>query len=99
MSYLAAKKLSGKLASLVLVLFSAACFALVMRLFLVRNDFAQLNLYIRDGIQSGSLDLVWWGSNPAWGPQLLMLLDIFVTVGGFVGSVVFFLMQRRKKDN
>jgi len=99
MSYLAADKLSRQLTALVLGLFSVTCGALIFRLFLVRHDFAMLNQFILQGSQSGELNLPWFGTNPSWGPQLLTILDVAIAFGGFVGSVTFFIFQRRKSVN
>ena len=98
MSYLAASKLSRQLSILVLGIYSVACGSLIFRLFLVRKDFVMLNQYILQGSQSGELSLPWFGTNPSWGPALLTVLDIAITIGGFVGSVVFFIIQRRDAD-
>jgi len=98
MSYLAADKLSKLLTALVLSLFSVACGALIFRLFLARHDFSMLNQYILQRSQSGELNLPWFGANPPWAPQLLAILDIAITLGGFVGSVAFFFIQRRESE-
>jgi len=98
MSYLVAAKLSKFLSIVVLALFATASGVLVLRLLFLRNDFASLYQYILRQTESGFLDLPWIGSNPAWGTQLLTFLEVATLVGGFVGCIAYFLLQRRKQS-
>ena len=98
MSYLVASKLSKLLSIIVLALFTAASGVLILRLFFLRNDFASLYEYILQQAQSGSLELPWIGTNPAWGTHLLTYLEIATLVGGFVGCIAYFLFQRTKQS-
>lgn len=95
MSYLVAAKLSRFLAVVVLTLFTTASGVLILRSLFLRNDFTELYQHIRQQVDSGALDLPWIGTNPAWGTLLLTYLEIATLIGGFVGCVAYFLIQRR----
>jgi len=97
MSYLVASKLSKLLSIIVLALFTTASGVLILRLIFLRNDFSSLYQYILQQTQSGSLELPWIGTNPAWGTQLLTYLEIATLVGGFVGCITYFLLQRTEQ--
>jgi len=97
MSYLVASKLSKLLSIIVLALFTTASGVLILRLLFLRNDFSSLYQYILQQTQSGSLELPWIGTNPAWGTQLLTYLEVATLVGGFVGCIAYFLLQRTEQ--
>lgn len=98
MSYLVAGKLSKFLSAVVLALFTTASGVLILRLLFLRNDFTSLYQYILQQTRSGSLDLPWIGTNPHWGTQLLTYLEVATLVGGFIGCIAYFLVQRRKQS-
>lgn len=95
MSYLVAHKLSRLLSSVVLTLFTAISFSLIFRIYLQRVDTFALMAYIQEHKIAGDLDLNWWGNNPLWVGQLNTLFDVIVTIGGYVGCIIFFLYQRK----
>jgi hypothetical protein len=98
MSYLVADKLSKFLSAIVLALFTTASTVVILRLFFTRNDFTSLYQYILQQTRSGNFDLPWFGTNPAWGPQIITYMEIATTVGGFLGCIAFFLFQRRRPN-
>ena len=98
MSYLVASKLSRLLAAIVLVLFTAASGVLILRLIFLRNDFSSLYQHILEQARTGQADLPWIGTNPGWGTILLTYLEVTTLIGGFVGCVAYFLVQRRKQS-
>ncbi len=97
MSYLVASKLSKLLSIIVLSLFTTASGVLILRLTFLRNDFSSLYQYILQQTQSGSLELPWIGTNPAWGTQLLTYLEVATLVGGFFACIAYFIFQRTKQ--
>ena len=97
MSYLVASKLSRLLAAIVLVLFTAASGVLILRLIFLRNDFSSLYQHILEQARTGQADLPWIGTNPGWGTILLTYLEVTTLIGGFVGCVAYFLVQRRRQ--
>lgn len=98
MSYLVAAKLSRFLSIIVLTLFTTASGVLILRSLFLRNDLSSLYQFIMRQTQSGNLELPWIGTNPAWGTQLLTLLEIATLVGGFVGCIAYFLLQRKRQS-
>lgn len=98
MSYLVAAKLSRFLSIIVLALFTTASGVLILRSLFLRKDLSSLYQFIMQQNQSGNLELPWIGSNPEWGTQLLTFLEISTLVGGFVGCIAYFLLQRRKQS-
>ena len=98
MSYLVAVKLNAILAWIVLLLFTATCGVIVTRLSFLRTDFESLYSYILQQKNAGTIDLPWFGTNPAWGPQILGYLMFAVTVGGYLGCIAFFFFQRRNRS-
>ena len=96
MSYLVAAKLTRFLSAVVLTLFTTASGVLILRSLFLRKDFTELYEHIREQADSGALDLPWIGTNPAWGTLMLTYLEIATLIGGFVGCVAYFLIQRRK---
>lgn len=98
MSYLVADKLSKFLSIIVLAMFTTASGVLILRLLFLRNDFSSLYQYIPGQTQSGNLELPWIGANPAWGTQLLTYLEVATLLGGFIGCITYFPIQRRKQS-
>jgi hypothetical protein len=98
MCYLVASKLSKLLSLIVLTLFTTASGVMILRLLFLRNDFSSLYQYILQQTQSGHLELPWIGTNPAWGTQLLTFLEVATLVGGFVGCIAYFILQRTKQS-
>ena len=98
MSYLAAHRLPAFLASIVLALFSLVSGLFIFQVFLYRNDAGAIASYMFEQKQSGNLDLLWFGTNPLWAATTNAYLMIAVTVGGFLGCIMFFLYQRRSAN-
>lgn len=96
-SYLVADKLTTLLTSIVITLYTLACGVLITRIVLLRRDFVELHAYIVEQQSSGTIDMPWFGTNPPWASEILNYLMVGVTVGGYVGSVLFFFFQRRSK--
>jgi hypothetical protein len=46
--------------------------------------------------QSGVYDLAWFGMNPPWVPQSLTFLQVLLGLGGYFGSIFFFVYSRKK---
>lgn len=93
-SYLVADKLPRLLASIVVTLFSFVSFLLMFRLYLNGADAAALFEYMKEQEALGNLDLAGFGENPSWASQIVPLLEILSTVGGYLGCIVFFLYRR-----
>ena len=97
MSYLVAHKLTNSMVGIIFALFTAVCVVLIINLQFLRTDFSSLQAYILEQMASGSLDLPWYGNNPAWAGDILTALLLIATVGGYVGSLAFFFVQRRSR--
>ena len=95
MSYLVAEKLNTLLTSIVIALFSVSCALLVFRLYFTRSDATALVAYMNDQKQSGNLEFDWWGSVPVWATPIIGFLEVAVTIGGYIGCIVFFFYQRK----
>ena len=94
MSYFAAQRLSTILMVIVLVLFTATCFTFILQVNLIKVQMASLYehmLYLKAG---GDLSLEWLGNNPSQSVNFLTIFHNTITVGGYLGSTIFFLYQR-----
>ena len=78
----------------VLALFSGVSLLLIVQLSFQKNDMEQLYSYIMQLQAAGNIDLIWFGSNPAWAVALQTILQNLVAVGGYIGCMVFFFYQR-----
>ena len=96
MSFFAAEKLTKGLLGIVLILFSLVCIMLIMQIDLTRSDMAALYIYLQ---QFSGASLEWFGTNPSWAIRILTYLHYLVTLGGYVGCIVFFFWQRSIKDS
>ena len=95
MSYLVADRISVFLSSIAVVLFSLVSAELILGIFLNRNDAAELMAHMLAQKQSGNLDLVWLGSNPPWAANVMTILYIATTFGGYLACISFFFYKRR----
>lgn len=95
LSYLVADKLNGLLASIVVSLFSATAGLLIFRMVLNRNDAHAIMNYMFEQKALGKFDLQWLGVNPAWTGDITVFLELAVTIGGFLGCIVYFFYQRK----
>ena len=94
MSYISAHRLSTLLVVLVLVLFTAACFTFILQVNLIKVQMASLYEYMLHLKAEGDMSLQWFGNNPSQSVNFLTIFHNIVTVGGYLGSTVFFLYQR-----
>ena len=94
-SYFAASKLTTVLAGIVVTLYSLTCGLFLTRIVFLRKDFVELHMFIVEQRSAGVIDIPWFGTNPPWASEMLNYLMIGVTVGGYLGSVLFFFVQRR----
>lgn len=79
-----------------IALYSLACGVLITRIVLLRRDLVELHKYIVEQQSVSAVEMPWFGTNPPWATELLNDLMIGVTIGGYIGSVLFFLYQRRE---
>ncbi|MDA1369131.1 MAG: hypothetical protein O2971_00005 [Proteobacteria bacterium] len=94
MSYFAAHKLNAKLMYVVVVLFTIVAGNIIFSLFLLNNDLDHLYAYIIEQKLAGTYDLPWFGMNPEWASPTLTALQVFSTIGGYLGCIFFFFYQR-----
>ena len=96
MSHMAASKLSSQLVVLVIGLYTLACLVITLNFYALNVDLDNLYLYMLAQKQSGAYDLAWFGMNPPWVPQSLTFLQVLLGLGGYFGSIVFFIYSRNK---
>ncbi len=94
MSYFSAHRLSTLLAVIVLVLFTATCFTFILQVNLIKVQMASLYEYMLLLKAEGDLSLEWFGNNPSQSVNFLTAFHNIVTMGGYLGSIIFFLYQR-----
>ena len=94
-SYVVADRLTAFLTGIVITLYTLACGVLITRIVLLRRDFVELHAYIVEQQSIGAVDMPWFGTNPPWASEVLNYLMVGVTIGGYVGSVLFFFFKRR----
>ena len=95
MSYLVADKISSFLAAIAVALFSVVSALLMFGIFLNRNDAEALMALLLSKAQAGELDLYWLGSNPPWAANVMTVLYILATIGGYLASLAYFFYKRR----
>ena len=95
MSYLVADKISTFLASISVGLFSIVSVLLLFGMFLSSNNAEHLMVFMRVSAVTDKLDLDWLGYNPPWATDLMSVLYILATVGGYLASIVYFFYKRR----
>jgi hypothetical protein len=93
-SYFAASKLTTLLAGIVVTLYSFTCGLFLTRIVFLRRDFVELHMFMVEQRSANVIDIPWFGTNPPWASEMLNYLMIGVTVGGYLGSVLFFFIQR-----
>ena len=92
-----ADKLNKLLMYIVLALFSLVCLLLVTQLNLTRGLMAELLAVLQQTMSTDTVGL----SHPATGgttTRLITVLYNFVTIGGYIGCLVFFFYQRSRKN-
>ena len=94
MSYFSAHRLSTLLMIIVLVLFTATCFTFILQVNLIKVQMASLYEYMLHLKTEGDLSLEWFGNNPSQSVDFLTVFHNIVTMGGYLGSIIFFLYQR-----
>ncbi len=99
LSYLVADKLTSTLIGILIALYTVASGIFIARMAFLRRDFAALHAHILDLQASGAIDVPWFGSNPHWASEVISYLIWGVTFGGYLGSVLFFFVQRNRKLN
>ena len=93
-SYLVADKLPKLLAFIVVTLFTLVSFLLIFRLYLNGKDATALMEYMKAQEAVGNLNLGGFGDNPRWVGPLIPVVEILVTVGGYIGCMFFFMYRR-----
>ena len=96
MSHMAAGQLSGKLVYVVIGLYTLASLVIVINFYALNVDLDNLYLYMLEHKMSGAYDLAWFGMNAPWVPQSLTILQVLLGVGGYGGSIFFFMHCRRR---
>ncbi|NKC00294.1 MAG: hypothetical protein GKR90_17660 [Pseudomonadales bacterium] len=96
MSYFAAGKLSNGLALIVIVLFSLACLMLIIQFNFMKTDMEHLFRHIIDLKAAGDPTVSWFGHNPGWAVGVLTIIQNLVTIGGYVGCLLFFFSNKKK---
>ena len=96
MSYLSAEKLNGVLTACVLTLFSLVCFLLMIQMLHVRTDLVHLVGYLHEQQADGITDIPWFGKNSPLGSKVASILQMLVTIGGYLGCIGYFLYQRSR---
>ena len=96
MSHLAAKKLSARLAAVVISLYTLASLVVVLNFYALTVDLDNLYRYMLEKKMSGVFDLAWFGMNPIWVPKALTFFQVMLGLGGYFGSVYFFYAARNR---
>jgi hypothetical protein len=99
MAYFSANRLSTLLMVIVLILFTATCFTFIIQVNLIKFQMASLYVYMIDLKNAGDLSLEWFGNNPPQSVNFLTIFHNIITVGGYLGSVTFFIYQRSQDRN
>ena len=97
MSHMAARKLSGRLSVVVLTLYSIACLIIVLNFYALNVDLDSLYSFMLAQKQNGTYDLSWFGLNPPLVPRSLSVLTLLLGVGGYFGSIYFFLHSKQRR--
>jgi len=95
-SYLIAEKLNYVLSSVVIVLFSGASLYIVLSMYAINSDLDALFFHMIENKEAGKYHLEWLGSNPAWLSSIISMIQIFITIGGYLGSLIFFIYRKRQ---
>ena len=96
MSNLSANKIPGRLIPVVLGLYTLATLVIILNFYALNVDLDNLYVYMLERKMSGAYDLAWFGMNPLWVPKTLTILQILLGLGGYFGSVFFFLYSRKR---
>ena len=99
MSHMAARKLSSKLISVIIALYTLAVLVIVLNFYALNVDLDNLYSYMMMRKQNGTFELSWFGSNPLILPKTLTVLQVLLGVLGYFGSIFFFFQSRTKKSS
>lgn len=99
MSYLVADKISLFLSAIAVALFSIVSALLLFGIFLSRNNAEGLLGHLRKQAQRGELDLVWLQANPTWAGDVMTVLYLLATLGGYVASILYFFYSQRRPQS
>lgn len=99
MSHMAAKKLSSRLVAVVIGLYTLASIVIVLNFYALNVDLDNLYRYMLDRKISSVYDLAWFGKNPLWVPKTLSVLQVFLGLGGYFGSIFFFFYSRKRTES
>ncbi|MEQ9462657.1 MAG: hypothetical protein RJQ10_03265 [Haliea sp.] len=95
MSYLVADRISSLLASISAALFSIVSVLLLFGMYLSQNNAEHIMAFMRSRSHDAGFDLAWLGYNPLWAADLMSVLYIIATVGGYLASLTYFIFKRR----
>lgn len=93
--YLVADKLPVFLASIILTLFSLVSALLIFRIYLNGNTSSEILSLMREQHEAGTMNIPWMASDVSWSAKVVAILEILVTLGGYVGSIAFFFYRRK----
>ena len=96
MSHMAAERLSSRLVVVVIGLYTLASLVIVINFYALNVDLDNLYLYILDRKTSGTYELAWFGMNPSGVPKALTVLQVLLGLGGYFGSIFFFVYNRKR---
>ena len=96
MSHVAARKISGKLVSVIIAIYTLAVLQIVINFYVLNIDLDNLYAYMMQKKLDGTYDMSWFGSNPLIVPKILTVLQVLLGVGGYVGSIFFFFQSRKE---
>ena len=99
MSHLAAKRLSTRLAAVVIGLYTLASVVIVLNFYALNVDLDNLYRFMLENKMAGVYDLTWFGMNPIWVPKTLTFFQIMLGLGGYFGSVYFFYSSRKRPES
>ncbi len=97
MSHLAAKRLSAHLVVVILGLYTLASLVITLNFYALNIDLDSLYLYMLERKMDGRFDLSWFGMNPAWVLKTLTILQVLLGLGGYFGSMFFFVYSRKTR--
>ena len=95
MSHMAARKLSGRLVAVIIVLYSVAMLVIILNFYALNIDLDNLYVYMMMQKQNGTYELSWFGTNPPILPKTLTVLQVLLGLGGYFGSLFFFFHSRQ----
>ena len=94
MSYLVAEKLDTFLAWIAVILYSICCAWFFFGLWGWTTDLTNLYADLIKNKNEGVYQLNWFGANPKWLAAFVNFLELIVTFGGWMVSLVYFFYRR-----